>query len=545
MSDNTAPVLTTVAGSLNATLECSNAAGIAAAIAAAPSATDNCGSVHIHVVSDVTTPGSCPNNYTRVRVWNFTDDCSNTSSSFTQTISVSDHTAPMIACLSNQTRQTDPGQCYYTAFGSEFNPTSFSDNCSVPTISNNFNFTNTLAGAHFPRGITHVVWTATDACGNHTSCSFDVKVIDDQNSTNYIIFATSEAMFGENNYIGGDVGVSASNGKADFKKNDVLDPNTVFAKNITVQLPSSVNNRVFSPAINGPAATFMIYNGNTTGLSNVTVSSNITLNGPYKDVTVKKNVICTITGNNFGKITIEEGAKVTFTSSVINLEELNVSKGKKNVNTTFVYFTNPTSVKVKNKVTIEESSRVNVCGPKVTFYLGDSNPDEEKFTIKGDDVQVTANIMIPHGKLQIHGGDDGCIMTGWYIIEKLNSDGKNTTWNPYTCAVCSVPSGPSYVYIPEVKETPVVKEEPKPVESFKVTVFPNPSTSDFSIRVLSRSTEPIVVRVMDMNGVVKGVSNMISKGSTVKVGANLIGGTYMAEITQGKNRQVVKMVKVN
>ena len=50
---------------------------------------------------------------------------------------------------------------------------------------------------------------------------------------------------------------------------------------------------------------------------------------------------------------------------------------------------------------------------------------------------------------------------------------------------------------------------------------------------------------MDMNSVVRSVSNVVSKTSTVKVGANLIGGTYMAEITQGRHRQVVKLVKLN
>ncbi len=75
------------AGSLDATLECSNTAGIAAALAQSPAADDNCDATPtLNLVSDVTTPGSCPQEYVRVRTWNFTDDCGNTSGNFVLSI---------------------------------------------------------------------------------------------------------------------------------------------------------------------------------------------------------------------------------------------------------------------------------------------------------------------------------------------------------------------------------------------------------------------------------------------------------------------------
>src|SRR6185503_8645185 len=55
--DTTAPVVSTAAGSLDATLECSDASGLSAALAQAPSATDSCpGAVTIHLLSDNSTP---------------------------------------------------------------------------------------------------------------------------------------------------------------------------------------------------------------------------------------------------------------------------------------------------------------------------------------------------------------------------------------------------------------------------------------------------------------------------------------------------------
>src|SRR5439155_1604215 len=94
--DDTAPTVTTAATSLDRTVECSDAAGLAAALALAPAATDNCTTPTIHLVSDVPTPNAtCANGYTRVRTWNFTDACGNTSASFVQTITVQDTTAPV------------------------------------------------------------------------------------------------------------------------------------------------------------------------------------------------------------------------------------------------------------------------------------------------------------------------------------------------------------------------------------------------------------------------------------------------------------------
>jgi hypothetical protein len=80
---------------------------------------------------------------------------------------------------------------------------------------------------------------------------------------------------------------------------------------------------------------------------------------------------------------------------------------------------------------------------------------------------------------------------------------------------------------------------------FEVIVYPNPSNSDFTIRVNSASDEPVTVRILDVNGLVMSVRSMNAKTNTIKVGGDLLGGTYIAEVIQGKNRKILKLLKLN
>jgi len=64
-----------------------------------PVASDGCGPVTVTEISDVTTPGSCANSYTRVLTYQATNGIGNTSPLFTTTITVDDTTAPTASNL--------------------------------------------------------------------------------------------------------------------------------------------------------------------------------------------------------------------------------------------------------------------------------------------------------------------------------------------------------------------------------------------------------------------------------------------------------------
>ncbi len=96
------------------------------------------------------------------------------------TIMVGDTTNPVITCPSNQIVAANNNTCNYVVSGTAFNPTA-TDDCSVTlscdltgaTIASNL---STLNGESFNPGLTTVTWTATDAQGNSSTCSYTVTV---------------------------------------------------------------------------------------------------------------------------------------------------------------------------------------------------------------------------------------------------------------------------------------------------------------------------------------------------------------------------------
>ena len=90
----------------------------------------------------------------------------------------------------------------------------------------------------------------------------------------------------------------------------------------------------------------------------------------------------------------------------------------------------------------------------------------------------------------------------------------------------------------------IVMNEEDPEMSSLVRVYPNPSTSYFTINIeTSNSKDKISIRLIDVAGRVVEVRNNISGSQTLKMGNNLKAGLYFAEIRQGSSTKQVKLLK--
>ena len=77
-----------------------------------------------------------------------------------------------------------------------------------------------------------------------------------------------------------------------------------------------------------------------------------------------------------------------------------------------------------------------------------------------------------------------------------------------------------------------------------VQVLPNPSTSVFTLLVKSQHTERITIRVLDLQGRVLEQQISNSQNQPIKVGEGFRPGIYFAEIIQGNERKLIKLLKL-
>jgi len=162
VQDTTAPVLSGVPA--NASASCDNVPA-----AAAVSATDNCNGASVSM-TETTTAGNCAGNYTITRTWTAVDGCGN-SSSASQVITVSDNSAPSFSNVPANTTVSCGNVPASVA------PTA-TDNCSgVASVT----FSESTAAGNCAGNYTITrTWTATDGCGNSSSASQTITVIDNQ-----------------------------------------------------------------------------------------------------------------------------------------------------------------------------------------------------------------------------------------------------------------------------------------------------------------------------------------------------------------------------
>jgi hypothetical protein len=89
---------------------------------------------------------------------------------------------------------------------------------------------------------------------------------------------------------------------------------------------------------------------------------------------------------------------------------------------------------------------------------------------------------------------------------------------------------------------PTSKTVAAATEEMTVSVYPNPTTTEFRINLNTRSSEVVKVRVMDMQGrMVKAYTLAASQQMTF--GNDLKAGSYMVEFIQGDKKKVQRLIK--
>ena len=158
-------------------LDCDGASGVdeISVWLASVQASDACGDVEIsHNYTGL--PGGCSEETSSVIVtFTATDACGNESTCQGTITVAADTEPPVIVCPLELTVNCDLGSCEAT--GVNLGEATATDNCDPsPSVTND-------APESFPVGETVVLWTAMDACGNTSTCSQFVTIIDEESPT--------------------------------------------------------------------------------------------------------------------------------------------------------------------------------------------------------------------------------------------------------------------------------------------------------------------------------------------------------------------------
>jgi len=172
VQDNTPPTITCPANIVRGTdaNQCT-----AVVFYANPTVSDNCSNGVLTRTGGLASNAAFPPGINMVQ-WKVTDPGNNTAiCQFT--VTVVDAEPPVFSCPANVARSTDPGQCSATV--SYATPIA-TDNCGVASVILQSG-ANTASGSTFAKGVTTVVWKATDTAtptSNTATCSFTVTVND-------------------------------------------------------------------------------------------------------------------------------------------------------------------------------------------------------------------------------------------------------------------------------------------------------------------------------------------------------------------------------
>lgn len=142
-----------------------------------PTAYDSCSGLST-VPTGVPAGSNFPVGTTTV-IWVVTDAAGNFTTC-PQDITVTDEEDPTITCPSNISANTDAGQCTATI---TIPLVIANDNCSVSSVTNDFNGGGADASGTYPIGTTTVTFTVTDPTNKTATCSMDVVVTNNQSPT--------------------------------------------------------------------------------------------------------------------------------------------------------------------------------------------------------------------------------------------------------------------------------------------------------------------------------------------------------------------------
>ncbi len=123
------------------------------------------------LMSELSDAGSCPEVVTRVYT---VSDLAGNVATCQHSIVIDDFTSPVVICPADITMAGNPTTCLATV---TVPPVITSESCGIQSVVNDYTGMDNASG-DYPVGVTEILWTVTDLCGNVGTCMMEVQVLD-------------------------------------------------------------------------------------------------------------------------------------------------------------------------------------------------------------------------------------------------------------------------------------------------------------------------------------------------------------------------------
>ncbi len=486
-------------------------------------------------------------------------DNNGAASTCTALIRVVDNAPPVVTCPPVVTVFAVKGKCNAIISDAKLGKATASDNCTGQlTIVK----TGIPAGNIFPVGVTIITYKTTDAANNTGTCTQTITVVDNQDP---VINCPRDIV--------------------------VTAPNNSCSKTVNYTITATDNCSV-KTLVSTPASGSVFNVGKTIVVVIATDASGNTSTTSFT-VTVKDNtpplIICppNVTVNTepgLCKAIVNPGtATATDNCSVVAIT--GKRSDNKPLNAYYPVGTTTITWKAKdasgNTSTCEQKIKVKDNQPPVITNVN-VNPavlwpaDHSMKTVivnynstdncgPDDNCSYDCQLSVTSNE-PVSGTGNGDLSPDWQIIDahkvKLRAERKNNgTGRIYTIKItCTDEAGnksiqtiavtvpltaPTITSSQNTKMTQGATEKEIPstlVTGFMAQVMPNPAEREFNLVIKGGSNEPLEIRIFDITG--RQVQQVRSAASNViRFGDNLVQGTYIVEVRQGKNKAVLKVVK--
>jgi hypothetical protein len=427
-------------------------------------------------------------------------------------------TPPAITCPQNVEKSNDAGVC-----GAVVNYTvTVEDICGGAVLQQTAGL---ASGSTFPIGTTVNTYLATDANGNTATCSFTVKINDTEKPTiscpGNIVTLNDAAT----------CGIVVNYPAISFHDNCTvtLQQTAGLPSGSTFPIGTTTNTFVATDA-SGNTATCsfdVTVNYHTSSFGPVTVFAGVTNsddNGRRIDLLAELY----LNGNPIGSAGTLSNVQVS--GNTLN----NCSKFLVPLNVSNVIYT-PSDL-LELKISVRRVGGTGNFGVRLWYNADSINNSSRGFS--------RMRKLTPEGpagnyfnlrnsfKLDPAAGNAGISST----LTATTSYQSFGTWSTTAVPHCAIPT--------VTKNSQQVQDVTQEITALQVKVAPNPSTDHFNLYISSNNNLPVTIRVSDAYGRLISQQATISSNSYTQIGSELMNGLYIAEIIQGKERRVVKLVKI-